>query len=111
MGLLAHPARLDGSSERPQRGPRWQVAEVVLALAARAPLAHQPNLGTGQVAVVGPGRAIADPDSGRGKAGCERSLGALPPGRPAPGQLGQHRLGLTGLLVRRRAALAPAGRV
>jgi site-specific DNA recombinase len=52
---FAHPARLDGSRQRPQRGPRRQVAEVVLALATRAPLAHQPDLVTRQVAVVRPG--------------------------------------------------------
>src|SRR5215213_5891580 len=67
VALLAHPARRDGGGKRPQRGPRWQVAEVVLALAARAPLAHQPDLLTWQVAVVGPGRAVADPHADGGE--------------------------------------------
>src|SRR4051794_6757942 len=35
MPLLANPARLDGGGERPQRGPRRQVCEVVFALPAR----------------------------------------------------------------------------
>src|SRR3954453_11078607 len=39
MCLLAGPARLDRGGQPPQRGPRRQVAEVVLALAAVAPLA------------------------------------------------------------------------
>src|SRR3954453_14370406 len=52
MCLLAGPARLHGSGQspaggRPQRGPRRQVAEVVLALAAVAPLADQPDLRAG----------------------------------------------------------------
>src|SRR3954451_23859386 len=38
VGLLAHPARLDGRGERAQRGTRRQVAEVELALAAGTPL-------------------------------------------------------------------------
>src|SRR3954449_1242769 len=42
--LLAGPARLDGGGQPPQRGPPRQVAEVVLALAAVAPLADQPDL-------------------------------------------------------------------
>src|SRR3954471_12661805 len=62
--LLADPARLDGGRQGAQRGPRWQIAEVVLALAARAPLAHQPDLLARQVAVVGPGPAVTNPDAG-----------------------------------------------
>src|SRR3954463_2688713 len=44
--LLADPAGLDGSRQGAQRGARRQVAEVVLALAIRAPLAHQPVEGS-----------------------------------------------------------------
>src|SRR4051794_6325893 len=44
MHLLAGPARLDGGSQPPQRGPLRQVAEVVLLLAAVAPFADQPHL-------------------------------------------------------------------
>src|SRR3954470_15832818 len=107
--LLAHPARLDGSRQRPQRGPRRQVAEVVLALATRAPLAHQPDLVTRQVAVVRPGLAVTDPHAG-GREPCrERALGAVPPGHPAPGQVGQRRLGLARFLVQHRAPFAARG--
>lgn len=109
MSLLAHPARLDGGGERAQRGPRRQVAEVVLALATRAPLAHQPDLVAGQVAVVRPGCTIADPDAGCRELRGQRALGALSPCHPAPGQVGQHRLGLARLLVRHRAPLASRG--
>src|SRR5690349_12059235 len=42
--LLAGPARLRGGGQPPQRGPRRQVAEVVLALVVVAPLADQPEL-------------------------------------------------------------------
>src|SRR5687767_12087164 len=42
--LLADPACLDRRGERTQRRAGRQVAEVVLALAARAPVAHQPHL-------------------------------------------------------------------
>src|SRR3712207_933659 len=82
--LLADPARLDGSGQGAQRRPGRQAAEVVLALAARAPLAHQPSLLAGQVAVVAPGRAVTDPDAGRREPSREGPLGALPPGHPAP---------------------------
>src|SRR5215211_5338028 len=47
MPLLAGPACLDGGGQPPQRGPRRQVAEVVLALAAVAPFADQPDLSAG----------------------------------------------------------------
>src|SRR4051794_15669643 len=47
MCLLAGPARLDRGGQPPQRGPRRQVAEVVLALAALAPLTDQPDLRAG----------------------------------------------------------------
>jgi site-specific DNA recombinase len=107
---FANPARLDGGRQGAQRGSRWQIAEVVFALATRTPLAHQPDLLAWQVAVVRPSGAITDPDAGCREPSRERALGALPPGHPAPGQLGQHRLGFAGLLVRHRAALAPAGR-
>src|SRR3954453_4208245 len=44
MGLLAGPARFDRGGQPPQRGPRRQVAEVVLALTVVAPLTDQPGL-------------------------------------------------------------------
>src|SRR3954453_14885310 len=47
MFLVAGPARLDRGGHPPQRGPRRQVAEVVLALAALAPLTDQPDLRAG----------------------------------------------------------------
>src|SRR3712207_6376314 len=47
--LLADPARLDRGRERAQRRAGGEVAEVVLALAAAAPLAHQPDLRAGPV--------------------------------------------------------------
>src|SRR3712207_1459745 len=108
--LLSDPTRLDRGGEGAQRCPRRQVAEVVLALAARTPLADQPGLLARQVTIVGPDRAVADPDAGRREPGGECPLGAVPPRHPPPGEVGQHRLGLAGFLVRHRAPLAPTGR-
>src|SRR3954464_3252583 len=42
--LLARPARLDGGDQPAQRSPLRQVAEIILLLAAVAPLADQPEL-------------------------------------------------------------------
>ena len=42
--LLAYPARLDRRSQRAQRRPERQVAQVELAFAGRAPFADQPRL-------------------------------------------------------------------
>src|SRR6185295_4870198 len=53
MHLLARPARLDGSGQPPQRGPLRQVTEVILLLAAVAPLADQPELRARQAGVLG----------------------------------------------------------
>src|SRR3954471_2022100 len=108
--LFANPARLDGGGQGTQRGPRRQVCEVVFALPARAPLADQPDLIAGQVAVVRPSLAVADPDAGCREPCRERALATLSPGHPAPRQVSQHRLGLVGLLVRHRAPLAARGR-
>src|SRR3954452_19682594 len=60
MCLLAGPARLDRGGQPPQRGPRRQVAEVVLALAVVAPLADQPDLLAGEAGAVGGARAGGD---------------------------------------------------
>jgi hypothetical protein len=58
VALLAHPALLDRTGQgAPGRAER-QVREVVLALARGAPLAHQPDLGARQVAVVSPDRTM-----------------------------------------------------
>jgi len=43
MGLLAHPARLDGGRQLSQRNPGRQVGQIVFALARRPPLAHEPG--------------------------------------------------------------------
>src|SRR3712207_6737402 len=72
--LLADPTRLDRGGEGAQRCPRRQVAEVVLALAARTPLADQPGLLARQVTIVGPDRAVTDPDAGRREPGGEGPL-------------------------------------
>ncbi len=48
--LLADPTPLDGRGEGAQRRAARQVAEVVLALAARTLLAHKPDLLAGEVA-------------------------------------------------------------
>src|SRR5690349_15201895 len=69
--LLARPARLDRGGEGAQGRLGRQVAEVVLALAAAAPLAYQPSLVARQVAVVGKGRTVAHPDPGGGEPGGE----------------------------------------
>src|SRR5947209_11370340 len=49
--LLAHPSCLDGRGETRQRRARRQIAEMVFPLTAAAPLANQPDLFAGQVAV------------------------------------------------------------
>src|SRR4051794_27796301 len=79
MCLLAGPARLHGSGQSPQRGPRRQVAEVVLALATVAPLADQPDLLAWQASAVGGARAVGDAHPEGGEAGAEWPLGAAPP--------------------------------
>src|SRR3954467_5501311 len=110
MPLLANPARLDGGGERPQRGSRRQVCEVVFALPARASFAHQSDLVARQVAVVRPSLAVADPDAGRREPRGQWALGAVPPSHLASGQVRQHRPGLSGLLVGCWAPLAAGGR-
>jgi hypothetical protein len=69
-----------------ERGPGQQGAEVVSALAARAPLAQQPHFVARPMAVVRPGLAVANSHA-HGREPCrERTLGAVPPGHPTPGQ-------------------------
>src|SRR4051794_16811689 len=84
MRLLAGPARLDGGGQPPQRGPPRQVAEVVLALTAVAPLAGQPDLLAGQAGAVGRARAVGDAPPEGGGAGAGRAPGAAPPGDAPP---------------------------
>src|SRR5438309_7942903 len=55
--LLAGPARLDGGDQPPQRGPLRQVAEIILRLAAVAPLADQPEFLARQAGVLGVARS------------------------------------------------------
>src|SRR3954466_2883173 len=102
MRLLAGPARLDGGGQPPPRGPPRQVAEVVLALAAVAPLADQPDLLAGQAGAVGRARAVGDAHSEGGEAGAERSLGAAPPGDALPALSLQPRSGRAGWAARHR---------
>src|SRR5690242_2439907 len=77
--LLAHPARLDRGRQLLERGLRWQVGEVVLALAARAVLADQPGLVPGQVPPVAELRTLSRADPQGGELGRERPFGAQPP--------------------------------
>src|SRR3712207_8197988 len=55
-------------SERARRRVGGQVAQVVLALAAGAPLAHQPDLRAGQVPRGAGGRRVGPADAQRGGA-------------------------------------------
>src|ERR671920_1944543 len=91
MCRLAGPACLDGGGQPPQRGPRRQVAEVVLALAVVAPLADQPDLLAWQAGAVGVARAVGDAHPEGGEAGAYRALGAVPPGEALPALPLQHR--------------------
>src|SRR3954467_9404917 len=77
--LLTGPARLDGGGQTPQRGPRRQVAEVVLLLAAVAPFADQPDCLTRQVHLVGVARAVGDAHPHGREATIERTFGATSP--------------------------------
>ncbi len=106
MRLFAHPARLDGTHQGAARGAGRQVRKVKLALARGAPLADQPGLGTGQVAVVAPGRAVADPHASHGEAGRQLAPGTLASGHAPPGQSVEHRLGLARLPIRHELASA-----
>ena len=85
-------------------------AQMVLAPAARAPLADQPSLLARQVAVVAPGGAVADADPDRREPGGQRALRAAAPSGAAPRQLGQDLFGAAGLLVRHRLPLAACRR-
>ena len=105
--LLADPARLDRRHERASRRVRRQVAEVVFALAARSPLAHQPDLFAGQVPR-GPGdRPVAHADADGREALGERALGPPPPGHPAPPGRGQHVFDGPRRLARHRCLARP----
>src|SRR3954469_19932836 len=74
--LLAGPARLDGSDQPAQRSPLRQVAEIILLLAAVAPLADQPEFLARQAGALGVARAVRDAPPHRGEARGERALGA-----------------------------------
>src|SRR5215207_3826954 len=84
MGLLAQPARLDGGGEDFQRRLGRQVREVVLVLACRTALAHEPDLLVAWEVLVRPfssaGRdAVRDAHPHRRERGSERALGTAPP--------------------------------
>lgn len=68
VGLLAHPACLDGGGELREGGSDRQVGQIVFALARRPPLAHQPGLLSRHVllalVVDALGRPIGDADGG-----------------------------------------------
>src|SRR5215207_1390980 len=91
MDLLTGPARLDGGGQTPQRGPRRQVAEVVLPLATVAPFADQPDLIARQAQFVGVGRPVRHADPHGGEAGTEGAFGATSPGDAAPALLVERR--------------------
>ena len=84
--LLADPAGLDRRREGLQGRLGGMAGEVVLPLAAAAPLADQPQLLPRQAV---PGlrlRAVGHPHPPGGEAGRERALAALPPADRAPGR-------------------------
>src|SRR5215218_7079984 len=87
MDLLTGPARLDGGGQTPQRGPRRQVAEVVLPLATVPPFADQPDLIARQAQLVGVGRPVRHADPNGSEAGTEGAFGAMPPGDTPPALL------------------------
>ena len=102
MGLLAEPARLDGGGEDFQRR-LGQVREVVLVLACRTALAHEPDLFVAWEVLVRPfsgaGRgAVGDADPHRGEGGPERALGAAPPCDGPPSLKAEHLRAATGLM-------------
>src|SRR3546814_15859371 len=65
MGLLAHPARLDGAGDIPDRRICGQVRAIIFALAAGAMLADQPCFFPGPVLPArgadAVGRPVGDP--------------------------------------------------
>src|SRR3954471_8749967 len=88
--LPARPARLDGGDQPAQRSPLRQVAEIILLLAAVAPLADQPELLAWQAGALSVERPVRHAHPHRGEAGIERALGAVAPGDAAPASLVQH---------------------
>jgi hypothetical protein len=98
--LLAGPAGLDRRREGLQRRAGGMAGEVVLPLAAAAPLAHQPQLIAGQAVAGLRLRTVGHPHPPGGEAGGERALGALPPADRAPGRSPQGGCGRDRPLVR-----------
>src|SRR5579875_346260 len=88
--LLANPACLDGRGEPAQRRIRRQIAQIIFPLAAAAPLAHQPDLLAGQMAVAGTARPIGDPHAPGRETRGERPLAAAAPSDPSPSATSQH---------------------
>ena len=107
--LFADPARLDRCGETTQRCAGWQIAEIVLALAIRAPLTDQPSFLARRMAVVVKGRAVADPDTDRGKPRRQGPLRAASPAHPPPPLPGQDLFSRARFLLRPRASLTPGG--
>src|SRR5215203_3090692 len=95
MGLLAEPPRLDGGGEDFQRRLGRQVREVVLVLACRTALAHEPDLLLAWEVLVRPfssaGRgAVRDANPHRRERGSERALGTTPPCDGPPSLKSEH---------------------
>src|SRR3954451_6023342 len=88
--LLAGPARLDGGDQPAQRSPLRQVAEIILLLAAVAPLADQPELLAWQAGALSVERPVRHAHPHRAEAGIERALGAVAPGDAVPALRLQH---------------------
>src|SRR3569623_1231917 len=90
--LLAAPTRFH-AGHQPTLWRRWrQIAQVVFALAARAPLADQPDFLSRQVTAGPGGWPIGHSDAQHGEALGELALGALSPAQATPRRLGQRRL-------------------
>src|SRR3954453_7034418 len=88
--LLARPARLDGGDQPAQRSPLRQGAEIILLLAAVAPLADQPELLAWQAGALSVERPVRHAHPHRAEAGIERALGAVAPGDAVPALRLQH---------------------
>lgn len=97
VGLLAHPARLDGGGEGFGVGSGRWVGEIVFVFVRRAPFAHQPSLFSWHMlldlVIDALGRTIRDADAAGGKGRAPGGLGAVLLGELVPSGCSQHRLG------------------
>src|SRR6202021_3565751 len=79
VGLLAGPARLERRNERLEGRVRGVVGEVILRLAARAPLADEPPPVARATTMSDDRIAVGDANAQRAELGAEHPLGSTAP--------------------------------